>query len=540
MQQQPSPPHSPSQIKEKLLQALDRDYHVVDMALALEAVSLLEKTPVTKEALETTRLGRLVNEMRKKTKNDSLARRAKDLVRRWRDMVSKPSENGTGGTGQGPGASLVNHLRVAGVKNSVSSPALCEMGRTASPALPRPVHNLAISPTSPAFRGVTLSPALQRKSSQSTGGLQLQQQRVISPSNSVASNTSTSPGLSFSLSQTHSNSSRPSTPSSLVVKSKAISPGPGRPMIDSSEFPSKTNHHRGIKRTRDNDEETMTGFELTGKRSRGSNGVDWPWMDECSRDSNLSWSGDSLRMTNHSALGGGEDRSISSSSKASRPLRGRSKAEVNVKPEPTSDVLREKFASIARVSKVKTTQELLEDLARRSGSPNLIVKPEIHSVHQQQHQQQPLTVPPSNEARQWPDAKQEILDKFLRSHSTDRRSDGITTTSTVVSKPKTTATPAINDPVAEIYARLPPLDPAIVASIWKEEVKPETEELETDSSVPERPVTDEDVDLLHNGSVDDVNGSRDINGEFHQWHETVTVASYHGDPLHLLPYVVIE
>lgn len=53
--------------------------------------------------MQTTRLGRLVNEMRKKTKNDSLARRAKDLVRRWRDMVSKPSENGTGGTGQGPG-----------------------------------------------------------------------------------------------------------------------------------------------------------------------------------------------------------------------------------------------------------------------------------------------------------------------------------------------------------------------------------------------------------------------------------------------------
>jgi len=200
-------------------------------------------------------------------------------------------------------------------------------------------------------------------------------------------------------------------------------------------------------------------------------------------------------------------------------------------------------------------------LARRSGSPSLIIKPEIHSVHQQQHQQQPLTVPPSNEARQWPDAKQEILDKFFRSHSTDRRSDGITTTSSVVSRTKTTATPAINDPVAEIYARLPPLDPAVVASLWKEEVQPETEELETDSSVPERPVTyifkasipackiylllfpqvtDEDVDLLHNGSVDDVNGSRDINGEFHQWHETITVASYHGDPLHLLPYVVIE
>lgn len=536
MQQQPSPPHSPSQIKEKLLQALDRDYHVVDMALALEAVSLLEKTPVTKEALETTRLGRLVNEMRKKTKNDSLARRAKDLVRRWRDMVSKPSENGTGGTGQGPGmqgASLVNHLRVVGVKNSVSSPALCEMGRTASPALPRPVHNLVISPTSPAFRGVTLSPALQRKPIHPAGSLQLQQQRVISPSNSVASNTSTSPGLSFSLSQTHSNSSRPSTPSSLVVKSKAISPGPGRPMIETSEFPSKTNHHRGIKRTRDNDEETMTGFELSGKRSRGSNGVDWPWVDECSRDSNLSWSGDSLRMTNHSALGGGEDRSVSSSSKASRPPRARSKIDTSIKPEPPSDVLREKFASIARVSKVKTTQELLEDLARRSGSPNLVVKPEVQPVHQQQAG----AIPASTEARQWPDAKQELLDKFFRSHSTDRRNDGSTITSSIVSKTK--ATSAMSDPVAEIYARLPPIDPSVVASMWKEEIaEPETEE--RDSTTPKRPVTDEDVDLLHNGQVDSVNGTHDKNGEFHSWHETLTVASYHEDPLHLLPYVVIE
>lgn len=159
----------------------------------------------------------------------------------------------------------MNHLRVAGVKSSVSSPALCEMGRTASPGLPRPIHNLAISPTSPAFRGVTLSPALQRKTNHSTGSFQQQQQRVISPSNSVASNTSTSPGLSFF---THSNSSRPSTPSSLVVKSKAISPGPGRPVIESSsDFSTKTNHHRGLKRTRDNDEETMTGFEVVCPQS---------------------------------------------------------------------------------------------------------------------------------------------------------------------------------------------------------------------------------------------------------------------------------
>ena len=78
------------------------------------------------------------------------------------------------------------------------------------------------------------------------------------------------------------------------------------------------------------------------------------------------------------------------------------------------------------------------------------------------------------------------MDKFFRSHSTDCRSDGITTTGSVVSKPKTATTPAINDPVAEIYARLPPLDPAVVASLWKEEVQPETDELE--SSILKRPV----------------------------------------------------
>lgn len=130
---------------------------------------------------------------------------------------------------------------------------------------------------------------------------------------------------------------------------------------------------------------------------------------------------------------------------------------------------------------VKTTQELLEDLARRSGSPNVVVRPDVQSIHQQL-QQQSATVPASNETRQWPDAKQELLDKFFRSHSTDRRSDG-TTTGAVVSKPTSVA----NDPVAEIYARLPPLDPSVVATFWKEEDFPKITD-EPDSSIPQRPV----------------------------------------------------
>lgn len=43
---------------------------------------------------QITRLGKYINELRRKTNNDALAKRAKDLVRRWRDMVL-PSANTT-------------------------------------------------------------------------------------------------------------------------------------------------------------------------------------------------------------------------------------------------------------------------------------------------------------------------------------------------------------------------------------------------------------------------------------------------------------
>ena len=139
-----------------------------------------------------------------------------------------------------------------------------------SPALSRSqTASLGLHPSSPAFRGVmtSLSPALSHQPTQRNNNKLTNVQQRISPTFSVASETSTSPGLSFSLSQTHSNSSRPSTPSSLVVKSKALSPGPGRPVVvelNSKELSglSGRSDQRGFKRARDNDEETMTGFDV--------------------------------------------------------------------------------------------------------------------------------------------------------------------------------------------------------------------------------------------------------------------------------------
>ncbi|XP_039286192.1 mediator of RNA polymerase II transcription subunit 26 isoform X2 [Nilaparvata lugens] len=113
------------------------------MAAVVEIVSILERTAITKEALETTRLGRYINELRRKTSNDSLARRAKDLVRRWRDMILPASteppppppvaQNGASATSRQPPTPVASHLSPA---SSNTSPVLLQQVTTET-AVPR-------------------------------------------------------------------------------------------------------------------------------------------------------------------------------------------------------------------------------------------------------------------------------------------------------------------------------------------------------------------------------------------------------------------
>lgn len=100
---------SPYEIKDKLLKALDEDNNVVDMAAVIEVISLLERTPITKDTLERTRLGKYINELRKRTTNEPLARRAKELVKSWRRLLpcdQTPNGGGPPVVGPGPGPGI--------------------------------------------------------------------------------------------------------------------------------------------------------------------------------------------------------------------------------------------------------------------------------------------------------------------------------------------------------------------------------------------------------------------------------------------------
>ena len=58
--------------------------------------------------MQVTRLGKHINELRRKNTSDKLlAGRAKSLIRRWRDLLS--SETGTSGPGPGGGDTKNNN-----------------------------------------------------------------------------------------------------------------------------------------------------------------------------------------------------------------------------------------------------------------------------------------------------------------------------------------------------------------------------------------------------------------------------------------------
>ncbi|KAK6617410.1 hypothetical protein RUM43_014419 [Polyplax serrata] len=176
-------------------------FKVVDMPVVVEIIGILERTSITKDDLETTRLGKYVNELRRKTTNEQVAKRAKDLVRKWRDMITSHSTVGADG--------------VAGRNQNGTRPPMTA-GRIVSPAIGR-----SLSPGS-WTRSCPISPALSLKRSQPSSPAS--RINSLSPDNSI----SMSPG---GMRQTISPSISPTSqiPSSKVNQSLQLPHSSGEP-----------------------------------------------------------------------------------------------------------------------------------------------------------------------------------------------------------------------------------------------------------------------------------------------------------------------
>ncbi|XP_015108350.1 mediator of RNA polymerase II transcription subunit 26 [Diachasma alloeum] len=496
-----------TELTQKLLNSIDKEYNVVDMGAVVDVITALEKTTITKEVLESTRLGKHINELRRQTTNDALAKRAKDLVRRWREMVLPPTNSSSQVAG---GVATVQGIN--GTKPQ--SPGVRVIPRSRSPP-----GNKIFKPQSPLLRDgaplKVLSPALSLTSDQSrspnptpTKHLPAslpQNHRLNQPISPKLSTTSHNPSLD-AVPRTHSSNKR-------LRKDE--------PTDTITPLSSKDDHN--VKKQRINGENVNINVNTNSQ-------VPSPLPINSSVDVIINTDDNSVD------IGGGPKK------------RGRKKGSKSVKnQQQQQDRVKEKLASISRNPKLKTTQELLADLQARGST--VTGAGTCRTVNE----------PPTTEEILRCDADEVPYPRNNRVKLTNsgkkNGDDGESVDDDNFDKI------TYHDPtVEEILAKLPPLDHDSIR--WSDDEEP--------ASPVKRDINDDDVDRLHDHCVEGLNGnyqfgvrhsegkdaddacdikrisgiyrrrSTDTDREFREWHEMLARPSYDGQILHILPYVIID
>lgn len=332
--------------------------------------------------------------------------------------------------------------------------------------------------------------------------------------------------------KTHS--SLPSSASTSPLSSRPTTPAPPTlsPTNGVSDGVSKT--IVANKRLRKDVEPVAAENEPPAKRTRSSQGVNGVnngktsefLLDTDTRDSFISVISDTSSVKVPTVTPATVEQPQPPTSK--RPRRGQTR---NQPQRP--DVLEQQMQFLRKgTGKVRTTQELVEELALRSQSPGLTSRAATLNAAS--------IIPPSEET------KSQLMERFFESQEnvtavmSPPLSRAASPAASNVGSAAAPTTEGKAETVEEVLAQLPPINVEEILRSMEEEFYDEDIEGLIPVKKPEVEVTDDLIDKLNNGQEESLNGNFNHDGQFREWHEVVSKETKDGDLLYILPYSIIE
>lgn len=496
-------------------------------------------------------MGKHVNELRKKTSDAALAKRSKNLVRRWRNLIlpDQRSRNNLNGD-----KSLIKIKNNNSVGDKYARPPLsrskqsCSLiSLTSKPNSPLRVVEKSISPVIGDFSSASNSPPVVRnrpfEGIGEADGLGLRNFKPISPDlNRPGVNSSSKRSLASPYQSCSQNNLEGQSRSPCITYSSNVN-SPSRtcsPLLQTS--------HALLDLDRRN---------AANKKLRKPDGV-----NNSSNNANVTFS-NSIHSPNISAslVNGLNDNCLSHEPQSNNnpnaiprpPLAKGGRKRKAERAEPM-DLLKKKLAVHAKSQKVKTTAQLIAELQARTDSP-ILKSCESMLFENQQNNERAVVEGNKNQLRysaladsvaEVKKTKSELMEKFLRSSPSplpDLRTDGLVQKESPVASPVPSiasqnnvddASPSVPESVSDklrnILSQLPDIDLAQDQIVLSDDYEPK----------PVVSPDDETVKRLHSDRWPEVNGNYSIGDNWSGWHEMTARKSHADDVLHILPYVNID